>query len=110
MGAHRVRRLEEEIRSEVSRLLLFEAGDPRIRDVTVTRVTLTRDLGLARVYYESSNPDQRTMLQEGLEAATPFIRRNIASRLDLRLAPQIAVYYDETSEEDRKVEKLFSKL
>lgn len=107
---HRHERLQEEIRHLVTQLLLFEMEDPRIRGVTVTRVLLTKDRGLARIYYEAGDSSQRGMLKEGLEKAVGFIRRALASKLKLRLAPQLEFFYDETSEEVARVEKLFSKL
>ncbi len=110
MSTHRIERLQEEIRHLVSRLLLFEVEDPRIRDVTVTRVTLTRDLGFARIYYEAARPESRLPLKEGLQQASGFIRREVAKRLKLRIAPQLEFFYDETSEAVQKVEELFSKL
>ena len=108
--AHRPERLTQKIRHEVSQLILFEMSDPRIQGVTVTRVTLTRDLGLARIYYEVTDRSQKKLIQEALKEATGFIRRSLSSRLKLRLMPQIEFFYDETSEEVQKVEQLFSKL
>ena len=110
MVSRRIERLQEEIGNRVNRLLRFEVQDPRVRGVTVTRVMLTRDLGLARVYYETGDPADRVMVGEGLEAAKGFIRRNLASGLELKFAPQVEFFYDETREAVQKVEALFSKL
>lgn len=110
MVSHRLERLQEEICNRVAQVLLFELQDPRIRDVTVTRVALTKDLGLARIYYEVTDPSQRIMVREGLKAARGFVRRSLAGHLKLRLIPQIEFFYDETRDEVKKVEALFSKL
>lgn len=107
MGIHRSERLEHEIREEVRRILLFEVADPRIHNLTVTRVKITKDLGLARIYFETASPDRRPEVEAGLEKARPFVRRLLAGRLRLRIMPQIEFFYDETSEEIQKLERLF---
>ncbi len=106
----RQERLQEEIRNLVTQILLFELEDPRIRGVTVTRVTMTKDLGFARIYYEIPAGKERAPIQEGLNKASGFVRRALAKGLQLRIAPQIEFFYDETSEEIARVEELFTKL
>lgn len=110
MSTHRPERLTQQIKHEVTQIILFEMSDPRIRGVTITRVTITRDLGLARVYYEVADQSEKGLIREALKEATGFVRRTLSPRLELRLMPQIEFFYDETSEEVHKVEELFSKL
>ena len=111
MSLHRIDRLQEEIRHAVSSLLLFEVTDPLIKGVTLTRVMLTKDTSLARVYYEvAGTAKEREKIKDGLERATPFIRRKLAPILNLRQMPQLEFFYDETNDEVMRVEKLFSKL
>lgn len=110
MVTYRLERLKEEIHHTVAEILKEEVHDPRVHSVVVTKVHVTRDLGLARIYYEATEPSIRKDLKEGLEKAKGYIRHALAGRLKLRLAPQIEFYYDETSEEVKKVEELFTKL
>lgn len=85
--------------------------DPLIQGITVTRVVVTKDVGTARVYYEAGVPKkQRDALQEALDRARGFVRRQLASRMSLKFVPEIQFFYDETNEEVSRVEGLFSKL
>ena len=49
--SHRVERIAEQIREEVSQILATEVRDPGVGLVTVTRVKVTADLSLARIYW-----------------------------------------------------------
>jgi ribosome-binding factor A len=111
MGTHRIKRIQEEIQHAVSSVLLFEMTDPFLQGITVTRVVLTKDVGTARVYYETGVPKaRREALQQGLDRARGFVRRQLASRINLKSVPEIQFFYDETNEEVSRVEGLFSKL
>ena len=49
--SHRVERIQEQVREEVSQMLATEVRDPGVGLVTVTRAKVTGDLSLARVYW-----------------------------------------------------------
>ena len=113
MSSHRIERLQEEIRHEVSRILLFEMTEALLQRVTLTRVVLTRDLSLARIYYEApedpaGKPDLKKALKEGLDRARGFVRKQLAGRLRLKMLPKIEFYYDETQAELARVDALLS--
>ena len=110
-NTHRIERIQEEVQHLVSSVLLFEVTDPLLQRVTVTRVVVTKDVSTARIYYESAVPkSQRDELQEGLDRARGFVRRQLASRMSLKFVPEIQFFYDETTEEVSRVEGLLSKL
>lgn len=110
MNLHRRERLQEEIRHAVSSILLFEITDPSLKGITLNRVLVTKDLGLARIYYEAEKDSNRETVAKALERAQGFIRRRLAGRVNLRLMPTIEFFYDETSEEISRVESLLKKL
>jgi ribosome-binding factor A len=111
MGVHRLERLQEEVRHEVSSILLFEVTDPLVKGVTVTRVVVTKDLGIARIYYEAAGTAaEKQALQQGLDRAKGFIRRRLAPRLNLKAMPELEFFYDETKDEISRVDELFSKI
>ena len=107
---HRIEKVQEKIREIVSQLFVFDIQDPRLRGLTITRVLLTRDMGLARIYYEATDEKDRSELANRLKKVIPFIRRTLAGKLELRLMPKVEFFYDETSEEVKKVEELFARL
>jgi ribosome-binding factor A len=72
---------------------------------------MTPDLLLARVYYTTmGDAKERRELQRGLDRATPFIRRQLGQRLRLRRVPEVEFRFDDTVEEQRRIEQLFDEI
>ena len=67
--SHRVERVAEQIREEVSQILATEVADPGIGLITVTRVKVTPDLSLARIYWTIDG--RRGAAQADREGAGP---------------------------------------
>ncbi len=72
---HRPSRVGEQIREELSTLLSRgTVHDPGIGFITLTRVQVSPDLALARVFYTSlGDPKARRETEKALERATPFL-------------------------------------
>jgi len=113
MAQHRIKRVEEELQHAVSSIILFEMTDPDIKHVTVTRVMATKDMSLARIYYDigiRTSLEEKRKICDALRRAQSFVRRQLASRMNFKKMPEIEFFYDETLEETTRVENLFSKL
>src|SRR3954464_89762 len=104
-------RVADQIRSELAMLLVREVHDPGIGFVTLTRVQLSPDLQQARIRYTALGDDKaRTATARALERATPFLRRQIGSRLRLRRVPELKFDYDESVAEQDRIEQLLSEI
>ncbi len=112
MSEHRIKRIQEEIQHTASSVFLFEMTDPLLQGLTITRVVVTKDVGTARIYYESraASKKQREEIQQALDGARGFVRRQLASRLNFKTVPEVQFFYDETSEEVSRIEGLLSKI
>jgi ribosome-binding factor A len=103
----RAERLAEEIREVVAGIIGGELKDPRIGFVTVTRVSLTADLRLARIHVGIlGGREQREKGLEGLKQAAGFVRREVGRRIRLRHTPELSFQYDEGLEATERVAKL----
>ena len=104
-------RLGDQIRTEISELLAREVHDPGIGFVTITRVSVTSDLQIARVYYTTMATDQaRKDTARALTRATPFLRRQIAGRLRLRRVPELEFRFDQTVEQHERIERIIQEI
>jgi ribosome-binding factor A len=104
-------RIGDQIRAEVAQLLSRELQDPGLGFVTVTRVHVTADLQIARIYYTTMGDDRaRRRTAEALKRARPFIRRSIGSRLRLRRVPEIEFIFDESIEQHERLERLIQEI
>ena len=107
----RPERVADQIRGELASLLAREVHDPGIGFITLTRVQITADLQLARVYYTALGDDKaRAASAQALERATPFLRRQIGSRLRLRRTPDLKFVYDASIAGQDRIEQLLNEL
>ncbi len=110
--SHRPDRVGDQIRQELSELLSRGAvHDPGIGFITLTRVKVSPDLQLARVYY-SSMGDEKALRETGkaLARATPFLRRQVGERLQLRRVPELEFRFDESIGHQDRVEQILREL
>jgi ribosome-binding factor A len=109
---HRPDRVGEQIREELSELLSRGAvHDPGIGFITLTRVQVTSDLQIARVFYTSlGDPKARKETAKALARATPFLRRQIGSRIRLRRVPELEFRFDESVEQQDRIERILHEL
>jgi ribosome-binding factor A len=107
----RPERVGEELRQELSMLLLREVHDPGIGLVTLTRVTMSPDLQMARVFYTLIGDDKaKRETQKALERATPFLRRQIGARVRLRRVPELRFEFDKSIENQERIERILLDL
>lgn len=107
---HHRERLGEAIREEVSAILEGELGDPRIGLVTVSEVHLGADGKSAHVLVAVLGDDSEAAeTMDGLAAARGYIRREIASRLGLRQAPELHFRLDHSEKYEARVEELLKR-
>lgn len=102
-------RLREELAAAMSGL-----SDPRVVGVLVSRVEVTDDLQLAKVYvrHELGADDvsaQRALLK-GLDNASGKLRRDVTAALDLRYSPKLKFYYDDAQDAVARVEELLREI
>jgi len=111
MENKRQARIEEAYRNEISRLLVEQLREPRLRGVSITQVKLTPDLKLAKVYYNiTDNQYQQPEINKGFENSKGFIKRELSLRVKLKYAPDIKFYFDETAELNSRMENLFQQI
>jgi ribosome-binding factor A len=109
---HRPDRVGDQIREELSDL--FSRGavhDPGIGFLTLTRVKMSPDLQLARVYYTMLGDDAaRRETAAALERAKPFLRRHVGGRLRLRRVPELEFRFDESIAHQDRIEQILQEL
>jgi len=103
-------RVAEAIRREVAGILRFELADPRVGRATVTRVELTGDLTLARVYVSvyGSDAEQKETLGV-LGRARGRVRTLLGSRVRLRATPEIRFVFDPSVEFSIRLQQILDR-
>lgn len=109
--SHRTERIAEQLREEVSQILATEVADPGVGLVTVTRVKVTPDLSLARVYWTLlGDAAERKRTTKALQRASAFVRHVLATRVTLRRVPEVHFQYDEGLAAHQRVEELLHEI
>lgn len=108
----RASRVAEQIFHIVAELCRTKISDPRLSGVEITRVKMTRDLRIARVYYHFLNDDQarREQAERGFHQAAGFLKRAIGQEIKIKFMPTMEFFYDERLDEERHIEELFENL
>ena len=114
-GAHskgngRQRRLESELQRVLAELITREVKDPRVGNVTVTSVALSKDMGVAKVFFTpfvSQHPPEE--VHDGLTRAAGFLRGEVGRRLGLRHAPRLEFVFDDTAEKAARLTGLIDR-
>jgi ribosome-binding factor A len=88
------------MRQEISSLLQREVKDPRLGSfIAVTEVSLSADLRYARVFVTCmGGEEEKQAMLSGLEAASGFLRNQLAKRLRLRRIPELSFHWDDSIE------------
>jgi len=107
----RAYRISERIREELSSILVQEISDPRIGGISVTDVTVDRELAFAEVYVSALEGSERSKeILEGLSHAQGHLRYELSQRIELRTFPRLRFHWDPTFERAEKIERLISLL
>jgi len=109
--SHRVERIAEQIREEVSQILSTEIADPGVGLVTVTRVKVTADLSLARVYWTAMGDAlERKKTAKALARAAAYVRHLLSTRMTLRRSPEVQFLFDQSVAAQDRVEQILQEL
>ena len=109
--SRRTLKAAEAIREVVSMAILTEIKDPRVSDVTVTRVEVSGDMREAKVYVTvMGNETKQELCMRGLRSARGFLQQRISSRIDTRYTPRIEFRMDKGEANATEVNRIFEKI
>ena len=111
MGPRRVLKVAEAIREVVGMAILVDLRDPRISDVTVTRVSVSGDLRLAKVYVSVMGDEKKQALcMHGLNNARGYLQRKVGDRVDTRYTPRIQFVLDKGVKHSLEVAQILDEV
>jgi ribosome-binding factor A len=111
MSSRRADRVASVIHAEIARLVREEVKDPRVGTISITEVMVKPDLSAARVrYLPLGGAGDRVQIQQGLEAASRFLRGPIGRALGIRHAPEIRFELDPNVEYAAHMDRLLRTL
>lgn len=107
----RIQRVSHELQKILGGIILKQLDTSPVGMATVTKVKVSRDLRLARVYISVL---ERKGSREDVEAFfarhAKFIRRLLGNQIRSRSVPELRFHYDITFEEAEKINRLLSQI
>lgn len=111
-GVKRATRVAGRLQEDLS-AALRTLRDPRLEGVLISRVELTDDLQLARVYVRRELGEDEAAVKAALKAlgaAAGRLRHATAQSLGLRYAPDFRFFYDEAPDAMARIEELLREV
>lgn len=109
-GFQRTDRIADHIQRELARLFREQMKDPRVGNITVQDVRVSRDLGWADVYFTllGENDEAGRAAEQVLTGAAGFLRSELAQVLNTRTTPKLRFHYDELPEQASAISALIN--
>lgn len=109
----RTQRVNHFLHEELARLLQSTVRDPRLQEVNLTGVEVSRDLSHAKVFFtlmKDASSEERAELTAVLSKVTGFLRSELAKASTMRTVPSISFRFDESVGRGRDMETLLREV
>lgn len=104
-------RVADAIRNELAMLLIGKVQDPRLANLHISRVEVTDDLSLARIFFTVRGDEKAAKAAaEGLQRARGFMRTHLARTLNLRFTPDLRFRYDDVVDKVAALDEIFQEI
>lgn len=100
----RTLRVSELIRRELADIISTRLNDPRVSLVSITAVEVSKDMRHAKVFITQLGDDCRAL--DALSHASRYLRRELSSRLTMKVSPSLSFAYDHSVERGMALSKL----
>ena len=110
MNSKRQNQIANSIKKEFSEILRLECTHiipPHVL-VSVTNVTVTPDLSVARIYLSIFNTDRASIVMDAIQNNHSELKRSLAKKIrNFRRMPEIEFYLDDSLEQAQKIDDIF---
>jgi len=91
--------------------ILTDLRDPRIENVTVTRVEVSADLRNAKVHVSvMGNEAKQQLAIKGLESSAGYLQGKVADRIDTRYTPRLVFRLDDGVKKSIAIAKMLAEV
>jgi ribosome-binding factor A len=104
----RTARVGDLIQKALASMLLEDMSDDRFKLVTITSVTVSRDLSYAKVYVSVllDEEDKIKEILQSLNRAAKGLRFHLAKEVDLRIMPELKFVFDDATAHGFRISNL----
>jgi len=110
MSSHRVDKVEQLIKEEISYILLHKMQDEVLGFITVTDVKASADLKIAKIYLSVLQKERREFVLNKINQRLGHIRSELAHRIRIKFVPELKFFIDDTLDYVEKIEGLINEI
>ena len=101
-------KLEEKIKDDLNALLRFKTSDTRLQFVSISRVELSTDYEVAKVYWDTFDASKRGDAKKAIEGLDGKMRSTLGKSLKMKKTPDVEILYDSQYEDEHKIERILA--
>ena len=107
----RLERINEQYKKQISQIINYELKNPNATGlISVTKVKVTNDLKLAKVYVSILNAKDTKQTLASLKKSQGFIRSRLAQEVNLRNTPELIFELDDSIEYGERIDNILKKI
>ena len=114
MTSNRSDKVSDLLKKEISTIIINHVKDPRLKNINITAVKVSDDIGIATVFFtvigKSINKSESNIDKRILDKLSGMIRSNLAKNIKIRRVPKINFRFDESIEYSENIERLLRNL
>jgi len=111
VSSRRLLKAAEAVREVVSMAILTSVRDPRVKDVTVTRVEMAPDMRSATVHVSvMGSPAKQELALRGLASSAGFLQAKINERIETRYTPRLQFKIDGGVQQSIEMARILGEL
>ena len=110
MSSHRVDKVEQLIKEQISYILLYKMQDEELGFITVTDVKVSADLKIAKIYLSVLQKERRDFVLNRMNLKLGHIRTELAHRIRIKFVPELKFFIDDTLDYVEKIEGLINEV
>lgn len=110
MVTYRIDRLNKEFLRLISSMLHTRIKNADAAEAVLTMVSVSRDLGHAKVFYTLINQENREKTQAALDSAAVPLRAMLGREMHLRTIPELHFCYDDSENKARQMDELLDRV
>ena len=110
--SHRIRKINQLIREELSKLLQRQVKDPRLSGfVSVNEVNTSPDLKSAKVYISTvADEQEKEKILRAISSASGYLHSELFKRLQMRHVPDLSFHWDDSIEKGAHLLELIEQV
>ncbi len=112
MVTKRMQKVNAEVARAISEIINYRLENPKIKEsmITVLAAQVTQDMKYAKVFVSIFDTTSSENVLNALKQSVPFIRRNLAKMVKLRIVPEIRFSLDDSMEYASNIDKLLNDI